>query len=258
MVTKVLQRPTLVLNRNWQPVNVATVARALVLLWNESARVVDPADYQLYTWADWAKLRPCNGEDCIQAVRFKLRVPEVVALSSYDRLPTAHVTFSRRNIFKRDHYTCQYCGCPTGQRGIDAGPRPAAFAGWCIRLGELRAGVHGLQQAEGRPDARAGTDAPAPQAGPADVEAALRGPRGADRKLVEVRQRSVLERDAARVVVTPKAPGSQGRGPTQECPPGRGSGLQSRVTGFDSSHSCLLWVEMPLSWCAAEQAGSVT
>ncbi len=41
-----LQRPTLVLNRNWQPVNVATVARALVLLWNESARVVDPADYQ--------------------------------------------------------------------------------------------------------------------------------------------------------------------------------------------------------------------
>jgi hypothetical protein len=42
MTTKMLQRPTLVLNRNWQPVNVATVARALVLLWNESARVVDP------------------------------------------------------------------------------------------------------------------------------------------------------------------------------------------------------------------------
>ena len=28
MVSKVLERPTLVLNRNWQPVNVATVARA--------------------------------------------------------------------------------------------------------------------------------------------------------------------------------------------------------------------------------------
>ncbi len=83
MVPKVLQRPTLVLNRNWQPVNVATVARALVLLWNESARVVDPADYQLYTWAHWSRLRPRDGEDCIQAVRFKLRVPEVVALSGY-------------------------------------------------------------------------------------------------------------------------------------------------------------------------------
>ena len=56
-MTKMLQRPTLILNRNWQPVNVATVARALVLLWNESARVVDPSDYQLYTWEDWAELR---------------------------------------------------------------------------------------------------------------------------------------------------------------------------------------------------------
>ncbi|MHC4399151.1 MAG: hypothetical protein ACYTG0_05660 [Planctomycetota bacterium] len=45
MVAKVLQRPTLVLNRNWQPVNVATVARALVLLWNEAARVVDPDEW---------------------------------------------------------------------------------------------------------------------------------------------------------------------------------------------------------------------
>ena len=81
MVAKVLERPTLVLNRNWQPVNVATVARALVLLWNESARVVDPADYQLYTWADWSKLRPRDGEPFIQAVRLRLRVPEVVALA---------------------------------------------------------------------------------------------------------------------------------------------------------------------------------
>ena len=57
MIPRVLQRPTLILNRNWQPVNVATVARALVLLWNESARVVDPADYQTYTWEDWSRLR---------------------------------------------------------------------------------------------------------------------------------------------------------------------------------------------------------
>ena len=76
MVAKMLQRPALVLNRNWQPVNVATVARALVLLWNESARVVDPTDYQLYTWKDWSKLRPRDDERFIQAVRFRLRVPE--------------------------------------------------------------------------------------------------------------------------------------------------------------------------------------
>ena len=114
MTTRALQRPTLVLNRNWQPVNVATVARALVLLWNESARVVDPRDYQTYSWEDWSKLRPAAGDRFIQAVRCRLRVPEVITLTQYDRLPAALVTFSRRNIFKRDHYTCQYCGKQPG------------------------------------------------------------------------------------------------------------------------------------------------
>jgi 5-methylcytosine-specific restriction endonuclease McrA len=91
-------------------VNVANVARALVLLWNESAHVVDPSDYQTYTWEDWSKLRPADGDRFIQAVRFRLRVPEVITLTEFDRLPAAAVSFSRRNIFKRDHYTCQYCG----------------------------------------------------------------------------------------------------------------------------------------------------
>ncbi len=114
MIAKVLQRPALVLNRNWQPVNVATVARALVLLWNESARVVDPTDYRLYTWADWARLRPEEGDACIQSVRSRLRVPEVIVLAQYNRLPKAAVSFSRHNIFKRDHWTCQYCGNQPG------------------------------------------------------------------------------------------------------------------------------------------------
>jgi hypothetical protein len=36
------------MNRNWQPINVATVARALIMLWNDSTKIVDPIDYQLY------------------------------------------------------------------------------------------------------------------------------------------------------------------------------------------------------------------
>jgi len=114
MAMKVLHRPTLVLNRNWQPVNVTTVARALVLVWNDSARVVDTDSFQLYDWADWARLQPEKDELFIQAVTMRLKVPEVVSLCEYDRLPTASVSFSRRNIFKRDHYACQYCGLQPG------------------------------------------------------------------------------------------------------------------------------------------------
>ncbi len=114
MVTAVLQRPTLVLNRNWQAVGVASVARALVKVFGESARIVDPADFRLYTWDDWARLRPEGDEPCIRTNSFRLRVPEVITLTTYDRVPTNAVTFSRRNVFKRDRFTCQYCGRQPG------------------------------------------------------------------------------------------------------------------------------------------------
>ena len=118
MVTAVLDRPTLVLNRNWQPVAVATVAKALVKVWNDAARVIDPADYRQYTWADWARLKPAEGEPFIQTRWLKLRVPEVVTLTQYDRVPANAVTFSRRNVFKRDRFTCQYCGRQPGSEEL--------------------------------------------------------------------------------------------------------------------------------------------
>lgn len=110
----VLQRPTLVLNRSWQAVHVATVARALVMLYRGTARVVDPRDYQTYDWSDWSSLAPEDGDVFIQGVSLKLRVPEVVTLADYDAVPSAAVAFSRRNIFKRDKFTCQYCSVQPG------------------------------------------------------------------------------------------------------------------------------------------------
>ena len=85
----ILSRPTLVLNRSWQPIHVTTVVRSLVMLWNESAKVVDPEEYRLYTWEDWAALPVVEGEPCIRTARARIRVPEVVALQQHAnaRLP---------------------------------------------------------------------------------------------------------------------------------------------------------------------------
>lgn len=105
-----LQKPVLVLNRSWQPVHVSTVARAMVLLWKEAARIVDVEDYQTFSWEDWSKLRPAGDAAFIQSATYRLRLPEVITLTGYDKLPTKAVTFSRRNIFKRDRFQCQYCG----------------------------------------------------------------------------------------------------------------------------------------------------
>lgn len=110
MTASVLELPTLVLNQQWQPIHVTTVVRALVMLWNETAKVVEPDECRVYDWAQWAELEPLEGAACIRAAKLRLRVPEVVTLAHYDRLPSTAVTFSRRNVAKRDHYTCQYCG----------------------------------------------------------------------------------------------------------------------------------------------------
>src|SRR5262245_54745285 len=106
----VLERPTLVLNRNWHPIHVTTVIRAVVMVWSESGRVVDPDTYRLHAWGDWARLEPAEGEPCLRTGRARIRLPEVICLARYDRRPSASVAFSRRNVSKRDHHTCQYCG----------------------------------------------------------------------------------------------------------------------------------------------------
>jgi 5-methylcytosine-specific restriction endonuclease McrA len=118
MSINVLQRPTLVLNKMWQPVSVQTVADALVKVWVGSARVVDPSDYAQYAWDDWAKLRPAENDLRIRLVGTTIRVPEVVTLACYDRVPNTVVAFSRKNLFSRDKWTCQYCGRRPGSQEL--------------------------------------------------------------------------------------------------------------------------------------------
>jgi 5-methylcytosine-specific restriction endonuclease McrA len=87
-------------------------------LWNDAARVVDFDEYRLLSWRDWAERAPVEGSPCIRSARLKLQPPEVICLAHFDRLPNTAVTFSRRNVGKRDHYTCQYCGAQPGAESI--------------------------------------------------------------------------------------------------------------------------------------------
>ena len=49
-------------------------------------------------------------DEFIRATSLKIRIPRVIVLLLYDKLPRREVRFSRKNIFERDDYTCQYCG----------------------------------------------------------------------------------------------------------------------------------------------------
>jgi len=118
MQTALITQPTLVLNKNWQPIGTSTVARSLVLVWKGVARIIDPADYQMYEWHDWTQLSPSSDEPVIKAVTMQIRVPTAITLSHYHKVPKGSVPFNRRNLIRRDHYTCQYCGSKPGSREL--------------------------------------------------------------------------------------------------------------------------------------------
>jgi 5-methylcytosine-specific restriction endonuclease McrA len=109
-----LNQHVLVLNRLWQAVNVCTVRRALTLLFEGRAQVVlslDDGSFQTYSfneWKDFSAQKP--HEESIHTISFRIRVPRVIVLLLFDRLPKKEVKFTRHNIFERDRNTCQYCG----------------------------------------------------------------------------------------------------------------------------------------------------
>jgi 5-methylcytosine-specific restriction endonuclease McrA len=109
-----LDQHLLVLNRLWQAVNVCSVRRALTLLFSGHAQVVletPDGEFQTYNFLEWYdfSIRQPHPES-ISTISFKIRIPRVIMLLFFDRLPTKEVKFTRHNIFERDKNPCQYCG----------------------------------------------------------------------------------------------------------------------------------------------------
>jgi 5-methylcytosine-specific restriction endonuclease McrA len=87
----------LVLNATYEPVNVCTVRRAVVLLLKEKAEVIELGERELHS------------------ATTTMGRPVVIRLVSYVRIPrdTHRRKITRRAVFARDNWTCQYCGART-------------------------------------------------------------------------------------------------------------------------------------------------
>jgi 5-methylcytosine-specific restriction endonuclease McrA len=99
----------LVLNRSYLPIHVTSVRRAFSMLYQGVARVVDD-QYETFDFDSWRDLAIRAGDDSIGVVGGLIRVPRVILLTAFDRIPRRHVRFSRINVYARDRSTCQYCG----------------------------------------------------------------------------------------------------------------------------------------------------
>ena len=121
-----LNGSVLVLNKFYMAVHVISVRRALVLLYREIAEVIHVEDghYHNYDFQNWleisefeaAEIEDSNAEldltDWVRSVNFSIRVPRIVRLNFYDKVPKLTLRFNRRNLFARDRNLCQYCAKP--------------------------------------------------------------------------------------------------------------------------------------------------
>ncbi len=108
----------LVVNRHLQAVHITTARRAFVLLWTDVARAMDE-HWVAHEFEQWAAVPPRPGDPTVGTSRGALRIPRVVQLVHYDRMPRSTLRLTRRNIFLRDGHTCQYCARRAAPRDLN-------------------------------------------------------------------------------------------------------------------------------------------
>lgn len=126
--TAALNANVLVLNRHFMAIRVINARRAFSILVRRLAEVINIEDgnYVSYDFESWTELSTYRDEftpdfDWVRTVRVEIAVPKIIRLFGYDRLPQQSVKLNRRNIYARDHNTCQYCGkrFPTSELTLD-------------------------------------------------------------------------------------------------------------------------------------------
>jgi 5-methylcytosine-specific restriction endonuclease McrA len=79
----------LVLNASYEPLNICSWRRAIILILKGKAEQIEHNGKMIYT---------------------NLPLPTVIRLRNYVKIPYKEISLSRRNVLHRDNYTCQYCG----------------------------------------------------------------------------------------------------------------------------------------------------
>lgn len=91
----------LVLNQNYEPLNVCNVRRAIVLVFDGKAEVLE------------------TRADTVKSPSRVVPSPSVIRMVYLIHRPRPRVKLTRREVFIRDGYTCQYCGRQVGDLTID-------------------------------------------------------------------------------------------------------------------------------------------
>lgn len=93
--------PVLVLNQNYEPLNISRVRRAVVLLLRGKAEALE------------------NGLGVIHTPNYSLSIPSVIRILYMVKRPRLQRKLTRIEVLRRDQFTCQYCGKETRDLTLD-------------------------------------------------------------------------------------------------------------------------------------------
>ena len=103
----------LVLNRNWQAINIRTPQEAFCQMATNVATGLEIEGENLIrpvTWEEWIRLPIRDGDNAVQTVRGPIRVPTVIVAVNYAKVPRKRPKLCARTIRERDGNRCQYTG----------------------------------------------------------------------------------------------------------------------------------------------------
>jgi 5-methylcytosine-specific restriction endonuclease McrA len=113
-MNNILNKATvLVLNRNWQAINIRTPADAFCQMATGVATALEIAGenhIQPVAWAEWLTLPIREHDQVVNTVRGPIRVPTVIVMANFAKVPKKRPKLCARAIRERDGNRCQYTG----------------------------------------------------------------------------------------------------------------------------------------------------
>lgn len=102
----------LILNKHWIPINTTTARHSFSLMYSDHAKgiMVEEDKVVPLEWNEWVGLKVNENDRKVKTVKGFVKIPTVIVLNHYDKIPRQTIKFTQKNLWERDNFTCQYTG----------------------------------------------------------------------------------------------------------------------------------------------------